>query len=149
MCSEKCQIVSDCALDPLGLHIGITMLPRGQRRLLPFARVSIRCGGEKLPHQRFTKPPYHRHVVFLNQQQDDKRPLAFPSSERSKPHGRNPIALANTALPLRPCVKSSCASRAAAHSWRSRSSPQLGADRCKPLPPQERLPGARACASVI
>jgi hypothetical protein len=29
MRGEKCQIVGDCALDPLGLHVGVMMLPAG------------------------------------------------------------------------------------------------------------------------
>jgi hypothetical protein len=44
MGGEKCQILGDRAFDPLRFHGGVQMLPRGQRRLLPFdCPISSRC----------------------------------------------------------------------------------------------------------
>jgi hypothetical protein len=49
---EKCQILGDCALDPLVRHADMTILPLGQCRLLPGHRPEIRCCGQQLFDQR-------------------------------------------------------------------------------------------------
>src|SRR5258708_35531654 len=63
MRGEKCQIVGDCAFDPLWLHVGVTILAPGQRHLLPFDRRSIPRRRSKLLYECGAPLADHRPVV--------------------------------------------------------------------------------------
>jgi hypothetical protein len=105
MRGEKCQILGDRALDPFVRHANITILPLGQRRLLPCDRPRVRRGREKLFHQCFTIPLDQLQVFRINDRMVSG-PRVFPSSEPYKRHGRNPFALANTVSPHQPFARS-------------------------------------------
>jgi hypothetical protein len=51
---EKCQIVGNRSLDPVGFHAAVIVVAAGQRLLPPRDHSRIWRGRQKLPHQRLT-----------------------------------------------------------------------------------------------